>query len=334
MTDDPSLVDATDELFAGPPTAFVARRDELAKQARAAGQRGLAAEIKALRRPSVGAWYLNQASRAGLLSLRDLLSLGQELRRAQASGDFAALRALAARRGHLVSRVLRDLTAHLAHVGVTVTASGLDEVRATLAAALADPQVAAHLSAGRLDRPHTYSGFGDLDPSVLLAVPAASDAGSTPGSPAKPAPDAPAQPPEPVPDDVPPPTTGDGDAEQRTARERDARERLELLATARRELDDVQPQQEDLARRIASATAAQEAARVRRATALAHVDAERARLAAALAELKAAETEVTSAEDTLATLSEQERALAARVERARALLSASLPEPNPGRTPS
>ena len=84
------------------PSDFVARRDELAKQARGDGDRELAAAIKALRRPTVGAWYVNLASRAGLTSLRELLDLGRELRETQAAGDFAALRDLAARRGPLV----------------------------------------------------------------------------------------------------------------------------------------------------------------------------------------------------------------------------------------
>lgn len=66
MTDVPGLDTAIEELYAGYPAAFVARRDELAKQARASGDRSLAAAIKALRRPTVGSWYLNVASRAGL----------------------------------------------------------------------------------------------------------------------------------------------------------------------------------------------------------------------------------------------------------------------------
>ncbi|MBK9696727.1 MAG: hypothetical protein IPO80_04740 [Propionibacteriaceae bacterium] len=50
MTDTPGLDAATEELFASSPAEFVARRDELAKQAGASGDRSLAAAIKALRR--------------------------------------------------------------------------------------------------------------------------------------------------------------------------------------------------------------------------------------------------------------------------------------------
>lgn len=170
VTDVPGLDAATEELFVGSPAAFVARRDELAKQARASGDRALAAAIKALRRPTVGAWYLNVASRAGLTSQWEFLRLGRQLRQAQAAGDVAALRALAVRRVPLESRVLRDLAGHLAHLGVTATPAGLDEARVTLSAALADPAVDALVTAGRLDRPYVYAGFGVLDMGSLQAT--------------------------------------------------------------------------------------------------------------------------------------------------------------------
>ena len=165
----PGLDAASEELYAAGPTAFVAHRDELAKKARSAGDRPLAEAIKALRRPTVGAWYLNVAARAGLTSLRELLDFGGELRLTQAAGDFAALRDLAARRGPLLARVLRDLTAHLATVGIQTTSNGLDEVRTTLGAALADPAVDAEARAGRLDRPHTYGGFGEVEMAIASA---------------------------------------------------------------------------------------------------------------------------------------------------------------------
>lgn len=175
VTQVPSLDEVAEELFAALPADFVARRDELARQARASGDRELAVAIKALRRPTTGAWYVNVGSRAGLTSLRDWLRLGEDLRQAQASGNLAALRALAAQRGPLEAMVLRDLAAHLAQRGVTVTASGLDEVRATLGAALADPDAEALVASGRVDRPLTYAGFGVLDATVLAAR---SEAGS------------------------------------------------------------------------------------------------------------------------------------------------------------
>lgn len=168
MREDSDFEALTDELYARPPAGFVTRRDELATQARTAGDRVLATQIKALRRPSVGAWYLNSGVRARLASLEELIRLGQQLRDAQSRGDFDAVRELGAQRGAAAGATLRELRAHLAGAGITATATGLEEVRATLTSALADPDVADQLARGRLDRPHVYAGLGDL-PDVLGA---------------------------------------------------------------------------------------------------------------------------------------------------------------------
>lgn len=201
----PGFAALTDELYAGSPAVFVVRRDELAKQARSSGDRVLATAIKALRRPTVGAWYLNLASRGGLTSLRELVRLGRQLRQTQESGDFATLRELAAQRGPLETRVLR----HLAELGVVATPAGLDEARVTFGAVLADPAVEALLTSGRLDRPYAYAGFGDL-PQLLA---------TRTGVPAR---------------DAIPPTLADDDAvERQAAAEAAARRAREKAAAAR-----------------------------------------------------------------------------------------------------
>jgi hypothetical protein len=173
MSGESDLRALTDELYARPPAEFVARRDELARAARASGDRELAAQVKALRRPSVGAGYLNSGVRAELGALAEVMELGRRLRDAQAGGDFAALRELGSRRGTLVAAAMRELGAHLVVAGVSATPAGLDEARTTLSSALADPEVAAELAAGRLDRPHVYAGFGDASGwAVVTPAPA------------------------------------------------------------------------------------------------------------------------------------------------------------------
>jgi hypothetical protein len=162
MTAESDLTAVTDELYARPPAEFVARRDELARQARTSGDKALAAEIKALRRPSVGAWYLNAGVRAGLTALDQLLQLGRDLRDAQGGGDFALLRELGAQRSRLISAAVREIGGLLAESGTGATPAGLEEVRATLTSALADAVVAEQLAAGRLDQPHVYAGLGDV----------------------------------------------------------------------------------------------------------------------------------------------------------------------------
>lgn len=173
-----TLASVAADLYAGDPADFVTARDEAAKAARSGGDRELAASIRKLRRPSVGAWYVNVAARASLVALREWLALGVALREAQAAFDMARVRELGAGRAALENRVVRDLTAHLAALGVTASAPALEEVRGTLRAALADARAADAVSTGCLDRALSYGGFGEVDMSAALAVLAAEAASS------------------------------------------------------------------------------------------------------------------------------------------------------------
>ena len=100
----------TDELFEADPREFVAARDQLAKQLRADGERDEAARIKALRRPSVAAWALNQVARHQPAAVRELLDTVGQTRAAQdevlGGGERDALRAALAQRRHALHRVL------------------------------------------------------------------------------------------------------------------------------------------------------------------------------------------------------------------------------------
>lgn len=195
-----TLGEVADALYAGDPSAFIAARDEAAKAARASGDRALSAAIKQLRRPSLAAWYVNLAARSSLVSLREWLALGAALREAQGALDMARVRELGAGRGVLENRVVRDLSAHLQALGVTVSLPALDEVRSTLRAALADAGAADAVAAGRLDRALTYGGFGEVDLSAALATLAARDAPAPGAEPERPGPepDAEVAAPEPV----------------------------------------------------------------------------------------------------------------------------------------
>lgn len=198
-----ALADAVDELYAGDPTAFVARRDALVKDARARKDRPLANAIKALRRPTVGAWYVNLAARARLTSLVELLRLGEELREAASGQDFRRVVSLGPERAALERRVLRDLTAHLGALGVTATAPGLEEVRSTLRAALERQDAADAVRAGALDRPLGYGE--DSDALIQLATLAGPSTSSGTDSLAEPVEAPPAEPDEapPEPDEAP-----------------------------------------------------------------------------------------------------------------------------------
>src|SRR5207244_13193920 len=113
--------DRIDELFTLAPEEFVAARDELAKQLRADGNSDGAAQVKALRRPTVAAWAINQAARRHPEHVEDLLAAGRDLREGQRrmmSGKGRAdLAALGSRRRTVADRLTRLATELLEEAG-------------------------------------------------------------------------------------------------------------------------------------------------------------------------------------------------------------------------
>src|SRR3954451_1812554 len=74
---------AAEDLYGVPPGEFTHARDERAKELRREGERDAANAVKALRRPTVAAWALNQLTRRRRKDLDALLSAGEDLRAAQ-----------------------------------------------------------------------------------------------------------------------------------------------------------------------------------------------------------------------------------------------------------
>ena len=68
-----SIANVAAELYALPPGRFRAARDERAAQAKAAGERDLAAQIRKLARPTVSAWLANQLARRKIWDQTPLL---------------------------------------------------------------------------------------------------------------------------------------------------------------------------------------------------------------------------------------------------------------------
>jgi hypothetical protein len=147
------------ELYVLPPTNFVAARNELVRQARAAGSRDVAERLQGLRRPTRSAWLVNLLARDPV-AMQRLSALGRELRDAQTGLAGAELRSLAEQRRQLIADLLDRAQAHAAESGVRVTPAVLSEVEATLQAALVDLAGALTIRNGRLVRPLSHSGFG------------------------------------------------------------------------------------------------------------------------------------------------------------------------------
>jgi len=79
--------DEVDRLYGLPLDEFVGARDELAKQLRAEDRREEAERVKALRKPPVAVWLVNQVARERELDVRRLLDAAESLRKAQAAGS-------------------------------------------------------------------------------------------------------------------------------------------------------------------------------------------------------------------------------------------------------
>ena len=156
MTD--LLADAVAELYQLDPDEFMARRKDLADQARAAGDPAAAKQITGLRKPTRSAWVVNRLARADPDVTARLAALAGELRDAEQSKDGARIREASAERSRLVDELTRQALSELA----APPAALREDVTATLDAAIADPEVAANL--GTLVRAARWAGFGlDLD---------------------------------------------------------------------------------------------------------------------------------------------------------------------------
>ena len=147
------------ELYVLPPTNFVAARNELVRQARAAGSRDIAERLQHLRRPTRSAWLVNLLAR-DRNAMQRLSTLGRQLREAQTELAYPDFRHLAEQRRLLIADLLERAQAHAEEAGVRLTPTVLAEVETTLQAALVDLAGALTIRNGRLVRPLSHSGFG------------------------------------------------------------------------------------------------------------------------------------------------------------------------------
>lgn len=169
----PGLAEAADDLYGLPPAQFTAERDARAKEVRAAGRRDEAAQIRKLARPTTSAWLVNQLARQAPEQMGALYELGDALARAQQNLAGDQLRELSVARRRVVSDLLPLARSLAGQAGQPASAAVLDEVRATLEAAVADAAARDAVRTGRLTRALAYAGLGEVDLSAALAVPAA-----------------------------------------------------------------------------------------------------------------------------------------------------------------
>jgi hypothetical protein len=160
------VAQVADELYGLAPAEFIAARDERAEAARSAGDRKLAVAISKLRKPTVSAWLVNQLPRHAGDDLGRLLELGEALREAQRTLAGDKLRELSRHRSTQVNALLQRARRLAAQAGQPVSAQMLRDVAASLEAAVADPDAAAAIQAGRLTNTLYHVGLGAEDPDL------------------------------------------------------------------------------------------------------------------------------------------------------------------------
>ncbi len=147
------------ELYALDRDAFTAARDERVRGLRADGQKHLARQVAALRRPTVAAAAVNLLARQRPDVVEALLALGPAMHRAQQAKDADALRLLGQQQRREVAVAVSEARASAAEHGARLSESAAAAVEATLRAAVADPDVATLVSRGVLEREREPGGF-------------------------------------------------------------------------------------------------------------------------------------------------------------------------------
>ncbi|MGV9883877.1 hypothetical protein [Streptomyces sp. NPDC003006] len=175
------LESVADELYGLRPEEFTAARDQRAAQAREAGDRPLAEEIRALRRPSLAAWASNLLVREQPDEVKPLVQLGEGLRQAHRGLDGERLRELSRQQHALINALARQAKQLAGEAGHPISEDAQREVEQTLHAVLADDKAAQAWAAGRL----TKSLDATTDFSVAAAETAPQRQTAAPRAPAK-----------------------------------------------------------------------------------------------------------------------------------------------------
>lgn len=217
---------------------FAARRTELVKQARVDGDKQAAAAIGKFRKPVQAAALCNLLVRTEPGAVAELSAVAAKLRDAHRHLRGDELRRLSEDRQQVLGKLT---TLGRKAAGKPVGESVLNQLRATLEAAIADAAAEQAVLSGRLTAALSYSGFGEVDLSDAVALPPPLRA--VPDLPG-PAADAPAKRPD------------RGPAERALARaERNHAEALDALDEAVEALDAARTAEEELRRRIEELTA-------------------------------------------------------------------------------
>src|SRR5215213_6914085 len=156
------------ELYGRPLSEFIAARKDAAD---GAGDKELAKQVKALRKPSAAAWAVNALAREQADLIEEVVELGEQLRDAQADADGSRTRLLDRARRDLPRQAL-DAAAALAQAsGGTLSDQAAAGVEETLRAAMTDPDAANAVQDGLLVTTFAANPFEPVDLTDVVAIP-------------------------------------------------------------------------------------------------------------------------------------------------------------------
>lgn len=145
---------------------FTGARNALARELQKAGRKDDAEEVRALKKPSLSAWAVNQLARRHPQEVAGLVKAGDALRKAQrdvlAGKKDADVREASRAQHELADELVDAARAILEKTGTRATPITAQRISGTLRAASSDPVAAKLLRQGRLSEDVESVGFGPL----------------------------------------------------------------------------------------------------------------------------------------------------------------------------
>jgi succinate dehydrogenase/fumarate reductase flavoprotein subunit len=155
-----------DRLYSLPLEEFTRERDELAKRLRKDGDADAAAAVKALKKPSVAAWAVNQVQRDRPEEVRELIEVTEELHRVYAKLSSAGARERLEEAAEIQRRLIQSLVRCAKQLleagGHGASDETLTKVADTLRAAALDEEVREQVGRGRVVKERRAAGLGPL----------------------------------------------------------------------------------------------------------------------------------------------------------------------------
>jgi hypothetical protein len=164
--------DPIDALFQLPLTEFIGARKKLAAQLKKDGNADEAERVKALAKPPVSAWTVNQLYWTHREAFDELLATGQRFRKAQTSGKMTNMREALDGRREALSQLSDLATEILRDAGHNPSLDTLRRITTTLEALSSYETLSEGITPGQLAQdvdPPGFDSFGSFVPRASIA---------------------------------------------------------------------------------------------------------------------------------------------------------------------